>query len=50
MVTDENLIKKELSNREIELFIRLKKGNQSFWILTCDLTEEYIRINSAYRS
>lgn len=49
-VTDENLIKKELSNREIELFIKLKKGNQNFWILTCDLTEEYIRINSAYRS
>jgi glutamate N-acetyltransferase/amino-acid N-acetyltransferase len=50
VVRDENLLKKELSKGEIELIIRLKQGKQSYWILTCDLTEEYIRINSSYRS
>lgn len=49
-VSEEKLIKKELSKTEIELLIKLKQGTQNYWVLTCDLTEDYIKINSAYRS
>ncbi len=48
--TEEEILKKEMQKNEIELLIKLKRGKQSYWILTCDLTEEYIRINASYRS
>lgn len=47
---EEEVLKKELHKGEVELSIKLKQGRQSYWILTCDLTEEYIRINASYRS
>jgi len=37
-------------NKEIKIFINLNKGKSSAKILTCDLTEEYIRVNAAYRT
>ncbi|MCS7150701.1 MAG: bifunctional glutamate N-acetyltransferase/amino-acid acetyltransferase ArgJ [Caldimicrobium sp.] len=46
----EKTFKEELAKSEIELLINLKKGKQSYEIFTCDLTEEYIRINASYRS
>ncbi|MEZ0343299.1 MAG: bifunctional glutamate N-acetyltransferase/amino-acid acetyltransferase ArgJ [Caldimicrobium sp.] len=48
--TKEEILKREMQKNEIELLIKLKRGKQSYWILTCDLTEEYIRINASYRS
>jgi glutamate N-acetyltransferase/amino-acid N-acetyltransferase len=47
---DEEVLKKELFKGEVELSIKLKQGKQSYWLLTCDLTEEYIKINASYRS
>ncbi len=49
-VRNEEILKGELRKNEIELIIKLKRGRQSYWVLTCDLTEEYIRINASYRS
>jgi len=37
-------------NKEIKILINLNKGKASAKILTCDLTEEYIRVNAAYRT
>jgi glutamate N-acetyltransferase/amino-acid N-acetyltransferase len=39
-----------LKNKEIKLIIDLHKGIHSTRVLTCDLSEEYIRINASYRS
>jgi glutamate N-acetyltransferase/amino-acid N-acetyltransferase len=39
-----------LKNKEIKLIIDLHKGSHSTRVLTCDLSEEYIRINASYRS
>ncbi|MCS7200294.1 MAG: bifunctional glutamate N-acetyltransferase/amino-acid acetyltransferase ArgJ [Caldimicrobium sp.] len=47
---EEKTIKEQLTKREIELVIKLKSGKQSFEMWTCDLTEEYIKINASYRS
>lgn len=47
---EEKILKREMRKKEIELLIKLKRGKQSYWILTCDLTEDYIRINASYRS
>lgn len=47
---DETLIKKEMAREEIELLIKLKRGRQAYWFWTCDLTEEYVKINASYRS
>lgn len=48
--TEEALLKKELAKPEIELVINLKRGKQKYWMLTCDFTEEYVKINASYRS
>jgi len=37
-------------NREIRVLIDLNSGKASAKVLTCDLTEEYIRVNAEYRS
>lgn len=47
---EERIFREELTKRDIELIIKLKSGKQSFEMWTCDLTEEYIRINASYRS
>ncbi|MFN3568441.1 MAG: bifunctional ornithine acetyltransferase/N-acetylglutamate synthase, partial [Caldimicrobium sp.] len=50
LIKSEAEVKREMAKPVIELIIKLKRGNQSFWILTTDLTEEYIKINASYRS
>jgi glutamate N-acetyltransferase/amino-acid N-acetyltransferase len=39
-----------LLSNEIKITIDLHSGNSSARVLTCDLTEEYIRINAEYRT
>lgn len=39
-----------MRNEEVTMSIRLGRGGQSITIWTCDLSDEYIRINSEYRS
>lgn len=39
-----------LSAKEIKITIDLHSGNSRARVLTCDLTEEYIRINAEYRT
>ena len=36
--------------KEIEITIDLKSGNKSGRVWTCDLTEEYIKINAEYET
>ena len=40
----------EMRRDEVELTIKLDEKNGEFSLKTCDLTEDYIRINAAYRS
>ena len=39
-----------MKNREIEFHVDVGVGRGKFTVYTCDLTNEYIRINAAYRS
>jgi glutamate N-acetyltransferase/amino-acid N-acetyltransferase len=39
-----------LKRRELKITIDLHAGSASAKVLTCDLTEDYIRINAAYRT
>jgi glutamate N-acetyltransferase/amino-acid N-acetyltransferase len=41
---------KILREREIRIVINLNLGRSSAKVLTCDLTEEYIKVNKAYRT
>ena len=34
------------NNSEVSILINLSKGSASAKVLTCDLTEEYIRVNA----
>ncbi|MBI5203283.1 MAG: bifunctional glutamate N-acetyltransferase/amino-acid acetyltransferase ArgJ [Nitrospirae bacterium] len=38
------------NNSEVSILINLNKGSASAKVLTCDLTEEYIRVNADYRT
>ncbi|MCE5194346.1 MAG: bifunctional glutamate N-acetyltransferase/amino-acid acetyltransferase ArgJ [Nitrospiraceae bacterium] len=38
------------NNNEIKLIVNLNKGRASAKVLTCDLTEEYIKVNASYRT
>lgn len=38
------------NNKEIKILINLNRGKSSAKVLTCDLTEEYIRVNAEYRT
>jgi len=40
----------KLKNKQIKIVIDLHLGKSSAKVLTCDLTEEYIRINAEYRT
>jgi len=46
----EDELKDSLRQKEIEVFINLNLGKSKAKIYTTDLSEEYIRINSAYRT
>ena len=37
-------------NKEINITIDLEVGDKSWSVYTCDLTEQYIKINADYRS
>jgi glutamate N-acetyltransferase/amino-acid N-acetyltransferase len=41
---------KILREREIRIVINLNLGRSSAKVLTCDLTEEYIKVNKSYRT
>lgn len=43
-----NLLLKIFKRKEIEILVDLKSGSQSSRAWTCDLTEEYVRINAEY--
>lgn len=47
---DEDAAKKLLSNDEIDIEIDLNVGKESASVWTCDMTTDYIKINSDYRS
>jgi glutamate N-acetyltransferase/amino-acid N-acetyltransferase len=40
--------KKELNRKEVKLTVDLKLGRAGAHVLTCDLTEEYVKINAEY--
>ncbi|HAM52916.1 MAG TPA: ornithine acetyltransferase [Nitrospiraceae bacterium] len=39
-----------LKEKEIKITVDLRLGNSSAKVLTCDLTEDYVRINAEYRT
>jgi len=38
------------NNSEVSILINLNKGTASAKVLTCDLTEEYVKVNAEYRT
>ncbi|MEJ5227700.1 bifunctional glutamate N-acetyltransferase/amino-acid acetyltransferase ArgJ [Thermodesulfovibrio sp.] len=46
----ETEIEKSLKEREIEVLINLNEGHGKARVFTTDLSEEYVRVNSAYRT
>ena len=46
----EELVHQYLKNSEIKITVNLGIGSASSTVWTCDLNEEYIRINKDYRS
>ncbi|WP_370931562.1 bifunctional glutamate N-acetyltransferase/amino-acid acetyltransferase ArgJ [Bartonella sp. DGB1] len=46
----ENTLSSYMKNKEITIKVNLNIGNSDFTVWTCDLTEEYIKINADYRS
>ncbi len=50
IVVDEEKAKKILQKNEFEININLNGGRESSKWWTCDFTEDYIKINSGYRS
>ncbi len=38
------------SSKELHILINLNSGKEEFSVLTCDLTEDYVRINAEYRT
>jgi glutamate N-acetyltransferase/amino-acid N-acetyltransferase len=47
---DEADAKRRLDRPEVEVVLDLRAGRAETWMWTCDLTEEYVRINGSYRS
>ncbi len=39
-----------LKNKELRIIIDLRSGTKTSWLWTCDLTEEYVRINAEYET
>jgi glutamate N-acetyltransferase/amino-acid N-acetyltransferase len=50
VITDEELLRKELQKEVVEIQIKLKEGKKGFEVWASDLTEEYIKINAHYRT
>ena len=46
----EKHLSKYLKNKEIKISINIDMGKHKWTVYTCDLTEQYIRINANYRS
>lgn len=46
----ENLVHKYLTNSEVKITVNLGIGGERWIVWTCDLNEEYIKINKDYRS
>jgi len=46
----EEELKSAIKQREIDILINLNVGKSSAKVFTNDLSEEYVRINSAYRT
>ncbi len=46
----EKLAHEEMKKKEFILTIRLKEGNSSAEIMTCDLSYDYVKINAEYRT
>ena len=46
----ERNLSKYLKKKEIHISIDMGMGNYKWTVYTCDLTEQYIRINADYRS
>jgi glutamate N-acetyltransferase/amino-acid N-acetyltransferase len=47
---DENEAKRILKEKEIKIYINLKKGNFSDRMWTCDFSYDYVKINGSYRT
>ena len=47
---DENTVHSYLSQPEFEVRVRLGRGKSSTTFWTCDLTQEYIKVNADYRT
>ncbi|MGB9735461.1 MAG: bifunctional glutamate N-acetyltransferase/amino-acid acetyltransferase ArgJ [bacterium] len=43
-------VRNSMKNRTIQLTVDLGAGNAEFHVMTCDLTYDYVRINSTYTS
>lgn len=48
LIADRNKLKRFLRRREIELNLNLNQGDAEAFIWTCDLSEEYVRLNARY--
>ncbi|MFM2200394.1 MAG: hypothetical protein RL769_449, partial [Pseudomonadota bacterium] len=47
---DEKIVHEYLKNSEVKISVNLAIGSQSATVWTCDLNEEYIKINKDYRT
>ncbi len=46
---DQNKMRQILANREIQINLHLNQGREKAFAWSCDLTEEYVRINAKYK-
>lgn len=47
---NDEIARKVMKKKKYTITINMNSGNQSFFILTTDLTYEYVRINASYKS
>lgn len=38
----------DLAKKDVRFVVNLKKGNAQWKVYTCDITEEYVKINAEY--
>ncbi len=46
--TPEEELAKELAGREFEVRIELNNGRANYWVWSCDVSYEYVKINAEY--